>query len=224
MVENGGEDDGTNDEVRNEVVSLFGTFLTPSIFTTAGPENFSVSLYGRTLTGEGEVPDFDEDPRDEIDELSIFVSGRMHGLGLTIGFSEGSEFEFSEPVIWSLDYKVGLLEESRKLDAAVDFQYSMITLLHEDEIKVSAGGFGVFSISGLVSTNIPLVEPYAGLTLNYIYLNAEEEFISLLKLVPKIGLQVKPLRMFRVGTEIKLISNEHLDSAWIWDLGANMRF
>jgi hypothetical protein len=68
------------------------------------------------------------------------------------------------------------------------------------------------------------VEPYAGLTLNYIYLDAEEEFISLLKLVPKIGLQVKPLRKFRIGSEIKLISNEHLDSAWIWDLGVNMKF
>lgn len=214
-----------NDEVRKEVVGLFGTLLAPTPFTTASSEKLSVSVYGRTLTAEGKVPDFDGSLEDEIDELTIFVSGRMGGLGLTLGFSQGSDFEFSSPVILALDYKAGLLEKAPMVDAAVDVQYSMIILPDEENINVSALGFGVLSVSALVSADLLfLLEPYAGLTLNYVYLNSEEDFIGVTKLVPKIGLQVKPFPLIKIGTELKFINNEHLESSWMWDIGASVRF
>ena len=73
------------------------------------------------------------------------------------------------------------------LVAALDLQYSMIILPKEEKIRVSALGFGVVSINGLFSLNLlSLLEPYAGLTLNYIYLNSEEEFIGVVKAIPKL--------------------------------------
>ena len=213
-----------SEEVRDEVVGLFGTILTPSIFTTPGAEEFGGSLYARTLTDEGEVPDFDEHPKNKIDEMTVFVSGRLKGLGLTLGFGEGSEFEFSQPVIVSFDYKVSLMEADPRMDAAVDFQYTMIALPDEETINVSTVGFGVFSIGGMISVDLTLLEPYAGLNLNYIYLNSEEESIEVWNLVPKLGLQIKPLPAVRIGAEMKFINNEHLESAWMWDLGVNVKF
>jgi len=212
-----------DEEIRDEVVGLFGTLLTPSIFTTPGMEDFGISLYGRTLTDEGEVPDFDESPRNEIDEMTIFVSGRLKGLGLTLGFGEGSEFEFSQPFIASLDYKVNFMERERTVDSAIDLQYSMIVLPDEEAIDVSAVGFGVASITGMISADLQFLEPYAGLKLNYVYLNSESEPIKVWKLVPHVGLQVKPLPSIRVGTELRFIKNEHLQSAWLWDVGINVK-
>ena len=89
----------SDEDVRDEVVGLFGTLLTPSIFTPASSEDTGFLIYGRKLTDEGEVPDFDGDIEDEIDEMAIFASGRIGGLGLTLGFGEGSDFEFSKPFI-----------------------------------------------------------------------------------------------------------------------------
>jgi hypothetical protein len=211
------------EEVRDEIVGLFGTLLTPSIFTTPGMEEFGVSLYGRTLTDEGKVPDFDERPRDEIDEMTIFVSGRLKGLGLTLGFGEGSEFEFSQPFIASLDYKMSFMERERTVDSAIDLQYSMIVLPDEEAIDVSAVGFGVVSIAGMISADLRFLEPYAGLKLNYVYLNSERELIKVWKLVPQVGLQVKPLPSIRIGTELEFINNEHLDPGWLWDIGINVK-
>ena len=215
----------SDEEMRDDVVGLFGVLLTPSVFTTASMENLSVSVYGRRVTGEGEVPDFDKNPKDEIDEMEIFLSGRMGGLGLTIGFGQGSQFEFSQPVILSVDYKTGFLEETPMLNAAADVQYSMILLPDEENINVSALGFGVLSVSGILSANLLfMLEPYAALTLNYIYLNSEEDRIGVSRIVPKLGLQVKALPMIRVGAEVQIVNNKHLDSAWIWNLGASVRF
>jgi len=212
-----------DEEMRNEVVGLFGALSTPSIFVPASSENLAVLLYGRTITGEGTVPDFDQEPKQEIDELQIFATGRLGGLGLTIGFGQGNEFEFSQPLILSVDYKVGLMEDSSLIKAAVDAQYSMITLPDEENIRLSALGFGVFSLNGLISAKLPFVEPYAGLALNYVYLNSEDEYIGVLKPIPRIGAHVKIL-MVTVGTEIKFLNNKHLDSAWMWDIGAGIRF
>lgn len=217
-----------DEDVRDEVVGLFGTLLAPSIFTTAGPEQFSVSLYGRSLTAEGEVPDFGEtleDAKDKIDEMTIFASARLNGLGFTLGFGEGSDFEFSQPVILSVDYKAGLLKNDPRMDAAIDFQYSMIVLPDEEKIEVSALGFGVVSINGLISANLlSIAEPYAGVTLNYVYLNSETEgFIDVWKPIPKVGLRAG-FGAISVGTELSFINNEHLDSAWMWNLGATVRF
>ena len=217
-------DAGIGEEVRDEVVGLFGTILTPSIFTTPEAEEFGGSIYARTLTDEGKVPDFDERPRDEIDEMAIFISGRFNRLGLTLGFGEGSDFEFSQPFIVSLDYKISFMEENPRADTAVDLQYTMIALPAEEAINVSAIGFGVFSIGGMVSADLMFLEPYAGLNLNYVYLNSEQEFIEVWKLIPKLGLQVKPLPSVRIATEVKFINNEHLESAWMWDMGINVKF
>lgn len=215
-----------SDEKRDEVLGLFGTLLVPSIFTTARSEKLvGASLYGRMLTGEGEVPDFDGSVEDEINDLMIFAGARLKGLGLTLGFGQGSEFEFSEPIVVSLDYKKGFLQMTPIVDAAVDAQYTMVVLRDEKEIEVSALGFGIFSINGMVSANLLMLEPYAGLTLNYVYLNPEDEdFVGVWKPVPKIGLQYTLLPMIKIGAEIKLIMNEHLDSAWMWDFGLNARF
>ena len=214
-----------DEEVRDEVVGLFGTLLTPSIFTPASSEQFSVSLYGRTLTEEGEVPNFDGSFEDEIDQMTIFASARLSGLGLTLGFGQGSEFEFSQPVILSVDYKAGLLEDNPTLDAAIDVQYSMIALPDEEKIDVSALGFGVVSINGLISANLlTIVEPYAGLTINYIYLNSDAEgFIDVWKPVPKVGLRAG-FGLVSIGAEVSFINNEHIDSAWMWNLGASVKF
>ena len=214
-----------SEEERDEVVGLFGTLLVPSIFTTASSERLGASLYGRTLTGEGKVPDFDGDIRDNIDQLQIFASGRVGGLGLTIGFGQGSDFEFSQPFILSADYKLGLMKETPIVDVAADVQYSMIVLQDEEDIEVSALGFGVFSISGIVSANLPfLAEPYGVLTLNYVYLNPEEgDSIRVLKVVPKIGLKFNVLPMISVGAEIGVISNEDLDTSWMWSIGVSAR-
>ncbi len=214
------------DETRNAVVGLFGALATPSIFTPASSEHLGILLYGRTLTGEGQVPDFDGDPKEEIDALQIFASGRIGGLGLTIGFGQGNEFEFSQPFIVSADYKVGLMEDTPMLDAAVDVQYTTIFLTEEDNIGTTALGFGVFSVTGLLSAKLLyFADPYAGLTLNYVYLNSDEadDFIGVLKLIPRIGLHVKFLPI-TVGTEIKFLNNKHLQSAWMWDFGAGIRF
>jgi hypothetical protein len=210
------------EEERDDVVGLFGALLVPSIFTAASSERIgAASLYGRTLTGEGDVPDFDGDFRDNVDQLQIFASGRIGGLGVTIGFGQGSDFEFSQPFILSADYKLGLMKETPIVDAAADVQYSMIVLPDEKDIEVSALGFGVFSISGMVSANLLfLAEPYGILTFNYIYLNPEEEdFIGVLKVVPKIGLKFKVLPMVSVGAEIGIITSEHLDTSWMWNIG-----
>ena len=101
----------SDEEMRNDVVGLFGALLTPSVFTAASMENLSLSVYGRRVTGEGEVPDFDKKPADEINEMELFLSGRLGGLGLTLGFGQGSDFEFSQPVILAIDYKTGFLEQ-----------------------------------------------------------------------------------------------------------------
>ncbi|MFC1714267.1 hypothetical protein ACFL6S_11405 [Candidatus Poribacteria bacterium] len=214
-----------DEDVREEVVGLFGTLQAPSIFTTAKSEQFSISLYGRSLNAEGEVPDFDGTFEDEIDELTIFASVRLNGLGLTAGFGEGSEFEFSQPVIVSLDYKAGLLENNPSADAAIDFQYSIIVLPDEEKIEVSALGFGVISINGLISANLlSIAEPYAGFTLNYVYLNSDTEgSIKAWKPVPKVGLRVG-FGAVAISTELSLINNKHIDSAWMWNLGATVRF
>ena len=213
-----------NEDVRDEVISLFGVILTPSTFTAASSEQAAFSLYGRTLTAEGEVPDFDEKPRDEIDEMALFLSGRISGMGLTLGFGQGSDFEFSQPLIISLDYKAGLLKENPNVDAAIDFQYTMITLPDEENINISALGFGVFSVTALVSANLlHLLEPYAGVSVNYIYMNSEDEFINVWKPVPKVGLQVSVLPKIRIGGEIQFIDNKYLDSAWMWNLGVSLR-
>jgi len=210
---------------RDEVVGLFGTLLAPSIFTTASSEKLSASIYGRTLTGEGKVPDFDGSVKDNIDSLQVFINGRLGDLGATIGFGQGNEFEFSQPLILSVDYKVGLLGGVPVVDAAIDAQYSMIYLPDEENIKVSAPGYGVVSLNGIVSADLLfLLEPYAGLTLNYVYLNSEEEFISVWKPVPKIGAKIKLLPFVSVGTEVIFIINEHLNSAWMWNFGASARF
>ena len=85
-----------------EVVGLFGTLLAPSIFTTASSERLvGVSLYGRMLTGEGEVPDFKGGVEDSIDQLEFFASGRMAGFGLTLGLGTGSDFEL-EGVVFQI--------------------------------------------------------------------------------------------------------------------------
>lgn len=215
-----------NEERRDAVVGLFGALATPSIFTPASSEHLGILLYGRTLTGEGQVPDFDGEHEEEIDALQIFASGRIGGLGLTIGFGTGDKFDFSKPFIVSVDYKVGLMEDTPMLDAAVDVQYTTIFLTDEDNIGTTALGFGVFSVTGLLSAKLLfLAEPYAGLTLNYVYLNSDaaDDFIGVWKLIPKIGLHVKFLPI-TVGTEIKFLRNKHLKSAWMWDFGAGIRF
>ena len=214
-----------DEDVRDEVVGLFGTLLAPSIFTPASSERLAVSIYGRSLTAEGDVPDFDGTFSDEIDEMTIFVGARLAGLGLTLGFGQGSEFEFSQPIIVSVDYKVGLLEDEPVLDAAIDIQYSMIVLPDEEKIDVSALGFGVVSINGLVSANLlSLLEPYLGLTLNYVYLNSDTEgFINAWKPIPKIGVRAG-FGLVSIGAEVALMKNKHIDSAWIWNLGATVKF
>jgi len=171
------------------------------------------------------VTDFDGSVSDEVNEMTIFVSARLGGLGATIGFGEGSEFEFSQPVILSVDYKVGLLDSEPMLDAAIDVQYSMIALTDEEKIDVSALGFGVISINGLVSASLlPIVEPYLGLTLNYVYLNSDSEgLIDSWKPIPKVGVRAG-FGLVSVGAELSLISNKYIDSAWIWNLGASVRF
>ena len=220
--------DNSKDE-RDEIVSLFGALSTPSIFTPATSEDLAVLLYGRAITGEGDVPDFDGDFRGQIDELQMFLTGRLGGLGLTLGFGQGSEFEFSQPFILSVDYKAGLTKEGGiiggMIDAAVDAQYSMIVLPDEKNIGTSALGFGVFSATGLLSTDVlPLIEPYVGLSLNYVYLRPEnDDFIGVLKLIPRAGAHIRLLAI-TVGTEIKFLKNSNLDSAWMWDIGAGIRF
>ena len=215
-----------NEDVRDEVVALFGTLLTPSVFTTAHLDPLTFSVYGRTLTAEGEVPDFDGAYRDEIDQMTIYAGARLAGLGLTIGFGQGSDFEFSQPVILSADYKVSFLPEHSMRNAAIDLQYSVITLPDEEKIRVSALGFGVVSVNGLASAKLlNILEPYVGITLNYIYMNSESEgHINVLKWIPKLGLRLIALQTLSATTEIKLIKNEYLDSAWIWDLGASISF
>jgi hypothetical protein len=218
-------DDMIGEEERDEVVGLFGTLLVPSTFTTASSERLAASIYGRTLTGEGEVPDFDGNVRDNIDQLQMFASARIGGLGLTIGFGQGSDFEFSQPLTVSADYKIGLLKGTPIVDAAADVQYSMIVLPDKKDIEVSALGFGVFSISGMVSANLLfLAEPYGALTFNYVYLNpGDEDLIGVWKLVPKIGLRVKILPMISVGTEIGVITNEYINTSWMWNIGVSAK-
>jgi hypothetical protein len=217
--------DTFNEEVRDEVVGLFGALLAPSIFTSASSEQALISVHGRLLTAEGEVPNFDGSFEDEINEMTVYVSGRLSGIGLTLGFGEGSDFEFSQPVVVSVDYKASLMKNAPTVDAALDVQYSMIVLPDEEKIEVSALGFGVFSINGLVSANLlSIAEPYAGLTLHYVYLNSDAEGrIEAWKLIPKVGLRAG-FRAVSVGTEISFINNKHIDSAWMWELGATVRF
>ena len=157
--------------------------------------------------------------------MNIYVNGRLSGLGLTLGFGEGNEFEFSQPIIVSADYKAGLIKNDPAVDAALDVQYSMIVLPDEETIDVSALGFGVVSINGLLSTNvIPILEPYAGVTLNYVYLNSDAAgFIEAWKAVPKAGLKAN-LGLLSIGSEVTFIVNKHIDSAWMWNLGASARF
>lgn len=213
-----------NDKERKEVIGLFGTLLAPSIFSSAKSESISISMHGRLITGEGEVPDFDKDVKDNIDSLQVYLNGRFGGFGATIGFGQGNEFEFSQPLILSVDYKVGLIKNGM-FNAAVDGQYSMIYLPEEKTMKVSAPGFGVASINGLISANLLfLIEPYAGLTLNYIYLNSKDELYTVWKPVPKLGLKVKVLPLVNIGSEVTFVMNDQINDSWLWNFGASVRF
>jgi hypothetical protein len=213
-----------NDKERTEIVALFGTLLAPSIFCSAKPEKIGVSMYGRLITGEGEVPDFGTDVKGNIDSLQIYLNGRVGGFGATIGFGQGNEFEFSQPLILSVDYKLALLK-SALLNAAVDGQYSTIYLPDEKTMKVSALGFGVASINGLISANILfLLEPYAGVTLNYVYLNSKDNLYTVWKLVPKLGLKVKLLPFVSVGSEVSFVMNDIINDSWLWNFGASVKF
>ncbi len=211
--------------IRNEVVGLFGVLFTPSPFVPASMEGAGFLVYGRTITNEGEVPDFDGDIKSKIDESMIFASGRIGSLGLSVGFGQGSEFEFSQPFMASIDVKRYLLKDDPLFDAAVDLQYSMIVLTEEKEIHVAMPGFGVASVNGIMSARITsLVEPYIGLSFHFIYLNTEEDFIGLLKVIPRAGLQVKLFSPITIGAEVKFINDQNLGSAWMWDIGAGLRF
>jgi hypothetical protein len=213
------------DETQTEVVGLFGTLLTPSIFTTAKSEKLSASLFGRAITGEGEVPDFSGDVKDKIKSLQAYINGRIGGFGATIGFGQGNEFEFSQPLILSVDYKVSLLKGVPILAAAIDGQYTMISLLDKKNIEVSALGFGVVSINGLVSADILFfLEPYAGVSLNYVYLNSKNDPYRVWKTVPKLGLKIKILPFISIGSEVTFITNNILNDSWIWNMGATVRF
>jgi len=217
--------DSEADEERKEVIGLFGSLLAPSIFTTARCESIQASIFGRIITGEGEVPDFSGDVKDNIDSLQLYINGRLAGFGATIGFGQGNEFEFSQPLILSVDYKIEFLDMIPVFDAAVDFQYSMIYLPDKKKtIKISAPGFGVASINGLFSTNLLFIEPYAGITLNYVYLDSKEKLYTVWKPVPKVGLMIKPIPFFCIGSEVSLIMNENLNDSWAWNFGARVRF
>jgi hypothetical protein len=72
----------------------------------------------------------------------MYLNGRIGGFGATLGFGQGNEFEFSQPLILSVDYKLGLLKGTT-LNAAIDGQYSMIYLPEEKTMKVSASKFQV---------------------------------------------------------------------------------
>ena len=221
-------DKNDKDKERTEIVALFGTLLAPSIFCSAKPEKIGVSMYGRIITGEGEVPDFGTDVKGNIDSLQIYLNGRVGGFGATLGFGQGNEFEFSQPLILSVDYKLTLLK-SALLNAAVDGQYSTIYLPDEKTMKVSALGFGVASINGLISANILfLLEPYAGVTLNYVYLNSKEnsknKLYDVWKPVPKLGLKVKLLPFVSVGSEVSFVMNDIINDSWLWNFGASVKF
>jgi hypothetical protein len=222
-------DQNDNDKERTEIVALFGTLLAPSIFCSAKPEKIAgVSIYGRMITGEGEVPDFGTEVKDNIDSLQIYLNGRVGGFGATLGFGQGNEFEFSQPLILSVDYKLTFLK-SALLNAAVDGQYSTIYLPDEKTMKVSALGFGVASINGLISANIlSLLEPYAGVTLNYVYLNSKEnsknKLYDVWKAVPKLGLKVKLLPFVSVGSEVSFLMNDIINDSWLWNFGASVKF
>jgi len=218
--------DNGKDKETTEVVALFGTLLAPSIFSSAKSEKIEASLYGRTITGAGEVPDFNKaNPKETIDSLQIYINGRIGGFGATIGFGQGNEFEFKDPFILSVDYKVDLLKDVPIVDAAIDAQYSMIYLPDEKTIKVSAPGFGVVSINGLVGANLLLfLEPYAGVTLNYVYLNSKDNPFNVWKAIPKLGLKINLLPFISIGSEVSFIKNEILNDSWIWNIGASARF
>ncbi|MEK7399652.1 MAG: hypothetical protein AAB116_22140 [Candidatus Poribacteria bacterium] len=218
-------DKNDKDKERTEIVALFGTLLAPSIFCSANPEKIGgVSIYGRIITGEGEVPDFGTEVKDNIDSLQIYLNGRVGRFGATLGFGQGNEFEFSQPLILSVDYKLTLLK-SALLNAAVDGQYSTIYLPDEKTMKVSAPGFGVASINGLISANILfLLEPYAGVTLNYVYLNSKDDLYTVWKAVPKLGLKVKLLPFVSVGSEVSFLMNDIINDSWLWNFGASVKF
>ena len=214
-----------SEDEQKEVVGLFGSLLAPSIFSSARTENISASIYGGVVTGEGEVPDFDGSVKDNIDSLQVYINGRLGGFGATIGFGQGNEFEFSQPFIISVDYKFGIPEFIPFIDIAIDGQYSMIYLPNEKIIKVSAPGFGVASINGIISARLLfLLEPYAGATFNYIYLDSEDKFIKVWKAVPKFGLKLNILPIANIGTEISFIKNKYIDSSWVWNMGASVKF
>lgn len=215
----------SDDSEKNEVIGLFGSLLAPSIFSSARSEHIAGTIYGRTLTNEGEVPDFNGDIKGNIDSYQIYINGRFGGFGATIGFGQGNEFEFSQPLILSVDYKISLLGDTPIIDAAIDAQYSMIYLPDEEIIKVSAPGFGVASINGLVSAKLLFIfEPYAGVTLNYVYLDSEEDLYTVWKAIPKVGLKLNLLPFLNVGGELAFVTNETLNNSWVWSFGATARF
>lgn len=215
---------GIDDKEREELVGVFGTLLAPTIFSSAKSESVSASIYGRTISGEGEVPDFRGNIRSTIDSLQIFVVGNFGNFGAGIGFGQGNEFEFSQPFIISADYRMSLFKDVPYLNFIVDAQYSMIYLPDGEKIKVSAPGFGVASLSGIVGSSLLLFEPYGGVTYNYVYLNSEDEKIRIGKLVPKVGLKLKILPFINIGSEVSFIRNVELRSSWVWNIGASARF
>jgi hypothetical protein len=214
----------SEDAERNEIIGLFGSMLVPSIFSSAKSDKFAGSIYGRTITGEGEAPDFNGDIKGKIDSYQIYINGRIGGFGATIGFGQGNAFEFSQPLILSVDYKIGLLDKIPVLDAAIDAQYTMIYLPNEKTIKVSAPGFGIVSINGLVGADLILIEPYAGVTVNYVYLDSAAKLYSVWKAIPKLGLKLKILPFVSVGGELAYITNKTLNNSLVWNFGASVRF
>ncbi len=203
-------------------IGLEEILFAPSPFVTAGEDDLMVSAYLRTTEKEGEVPsDFNE----IWDTAERFLTLRLKGWGATLGWVDGPKSKLSEPQILAVDYKLPLQGGDDRTAFAVDFKFAT-QKLPKATLRQSVLDFGVFSITGVASKEVSLIfEPYGGVMLNYIYINASESHLTdLWKMVPFAGVRVYISPFVQAVLEVNRARVGSNDPQWTWHLGTSIRF
>ncbi len=196
----------------------------PSSFLSSTKDNITLSAYIRTMTKEGKFPDGFQDT---VENSERIISIRFKEWGTTFGWSSENNRLF-EPNILSIDYKLPLIYAKKDFATAIDLKYST-KKLRESTFRRSLLDFGVISVTGVIDKKITsILTIYGGLTLNYIYYNADaEKLLSTWKPVPFIGLKinVSPRHAVQLVTEINHAEDDYSnDPMWTWHFGLAIGF
>jgi len=219
------EGESSNGSVEQGEIGINDILFAPSSFINAIEDNMMISTYIRTRTKEGDVP---EDFNETMDTAERFLAVRVGRLGVTLGWSEETDYNLSEPSILSVDYKYPLPYVQEKITFAVDLKFSTRKLPSLDMRRAILDS-GVFSITGLATRDFwTRFILYGGVTGNYIYKDAcSEKLTDLWKPVPFVGLSINPFPRYNVHL-VSELNRGRVDTSedpmWTWHLGVSIVF